>query len=351
MQFRALSVAASVWLAMTAMGQTPPFDDLMKDPGGKAGPTAEAKGNCTENIWLDITIDDIGNSITWQVIRVLDNSIAAQGGPYPNGSGGNTVTNYMCLNKECYRLVVLDDDGNGIDQGSYVLRDDYGNRIIVADGEFGASSQIANSGEFCLPLSNQGLIDSWCDRTDLTYSGSTQLYASFQPGATGYQFWLYDPHGTYTRRVFRTSQNLWPTYLYTNPVPADLDLNVKVRALVNGQYTNFGRACVIRLNSVVPPSTRSLTLGADAGASMTMFPNPGRGGEVRLQLEGLPALPGTATVDYLDLSGRLVANGTLAHDGERYDGLLPGSGDLRTGTYVVRVQANERTITARLVVL
>ncbi|MEZ4758955.1 MAG: hypothetical protein R2810_04100 [Flavobacteriales bacterium] len=50
-------------------------------------------------------------------------------------------------------------------------------------------------------------------------------------------------------KVFITTQNLRPTVLVTNPVPADLDLNVRaMRALVVAT-TAFGQACVIRLNS------------------------------------------------------------------------------------------------------
>jgi hypothetical protein len=228
------------------------------------------------------------------------------------------------------------------------LRDINGRRIIDADGFFGATSRInALDPRFCLPLSNQSLIAAWCDKTDLVFSSTTQIYASFQPGASGYQFRIFDPHGSYTRRVFKTTQNLLLNSLTVLPVPADIDLNVRVRALIGGNYTDFGQACVIRQNTVQVASLRFNDESTTVG--VTLFPNPNRGGDVFLRIDGIEPVEQRVDIDVYDLFGKRVFAEQVTMAGETFNHVLRLSDDLAMGMYLVNVRIGDKLYTERLV--
>ena len=245
-------------------------------------------------------MDDFGSETTWELFDASGNTLIDLGRPVPDGQAGTVVSEPLCLNQLCYRLVVHDAGGNGISNGGYVLRYTDGRRVIDANGEFTSTSSMVQ--EFCLPLSGQGIINSFCDRMDLVYSTSTQIYAHNQPGASGYQFSVFDPHGSYNRRVFKTTQNFVVLSLVNNPVPADIDLNVRVRALVGGNYTDFGPACRFRLNS--PIGQRSLIAGN--GAALSVFPNPNRTGVLYVDLQQLGEGTHDVQIDLYNAMGQQV---------------------------------------------
>ena len=69
-------------------------------------------------------------------------------------------------------------------------------------------------------------------------------------------FWFFDPVGGYSRRILHnhaTSMGFgppsatrachMPLNFVTNPLPQNVLLNVRVRSLVNGVYSQFGPAC------------------------------------------------------------------------------------------------------------
>ncbi|MBK9540173.1 MAG: T9SS type A sorting domain-containing protein [Flavobacteriales bacterium] len=303
-------------------------------------------GNCTELLTLDITLDNFGSETTWEVYDETGNVLIVAGGPYTDGVGGTTVSETICLNQLCYRLVVNDDGNNGISGGGYVLRDPLGRRIIDADGQFSSTS--SNILPFCLPLSANKLINSQCDKTTLVYAYTTQIYASNNPAASGYQFWMADPHGTYSRRVFKNTQNLQPTNLVNFPPPADLDLNVRVRALVNGVYTAFGPACIIRLNTPGGGSGRSTILFDEASAiSLSIYPNPNRGEQLFLVLGGVQANT-KVELDVMDLFGKRVFADQFAAPSEEFTHSMDVNG-LASGVYLVNVRVADRLYTDRLV--
>jgi len=318
-------------------------------PGSDAPPEARsagsAKGGCTEDLTLSITLDDMGSETTWTLFDDTGVNVVISGGPYPDGIGGTTIVENLCVVQGCYRFSFYDNGNNGITDGGFVLRDDVGRRIIDANGEFQGVSTLGNTQTICVPLSNQGLIDSWCDRTDLVYSGSTQLYARFQPGAKGYQFWLFDPHGSYTRRVYQEAINLHPTFLQTNPVPADIDLNVRVRAFINSDITPWGRACVIRLNT--PGQVRSMVVAEETGSGVRVVPNPTNGLDTRIELLGDTWTDGTMTLEIMDASGRVVHSTRYAggaHTSRMASPVLPA------GAYLARVRQGEQQAMTRFVV-
>jgi len=304
-------------------------------------------GNCTELLTLDIKLDNNGSQTTWEVRDVTGTTVIASGGPYQNGLAGTTVTETLCLNQICYRLIVNDAAGNGISGGGYVLRDASNRRIVDANGLFNSTSSAVN--EFCLPLSNARLIASSCDRVR-PYTSSTQIYASAFPGASGYQFWIFDPHGSYTRRVFTTTQNLVPANLLTNPVPANRDLNVRVRALVGGTYTAFGAACRFRLNTVgsVPESGREpIILEAAGNVTMNLYPNPNRGEVLNVAFDGITATE-RMDIDVMDILGKRMMAQQIAAPGGSFVHTMD-LGFLAPGVYMVNVRVGEQQYTQRLV--
>ncbi|MEZ4759957.1 MAG: hypothetical protein R2810_09225 [Flavobacteriales bacterium] len=166
---------------------------------------------CTENtVELELNTDASGSETSWEIIPV--------GIPTPVCSGSGYLDNDQvfetcCLPDGCYRLRVLDSFGDGMSTGDYVLRDGNGNRIVDNTGGgagFTSVSAIANSGAFCLPLGTDQVIYSQCDKMDflltdfLIASENAAVTAEFgvNDGNSGYQFWLFDPNGSYSRRVF-----------------------------------------------------------------------------------------------------------------------------------------------------
>ncbi|MEZ4760797.1 MAG: T9SS type A sorting domain-containing protein [Flavobacteriales bacterium] len=345
-------------------------DDCLGVPGGSAlpgtacddgdintvGDTWDANCNCvgipagSELVTLEITLDDQGSETTWEIRDETGTQVIQSGGPYADGQGGTVITETFPLVQTCYELVVLDAGGNGIADGGYTLYDSQSRRIITANGLFGSVSQTANGTDFCLPLSSQSLISSWCDRTDLVYANSTQIYASAQPGASGYQFWMFDPHGTYSRKVFITTQNLRPTVLVTNPVPADLDLNVRVRALVGGNYTAFGQACVIRLNSGIGVAQmRDVVFNEGAATNFVLWPNPNRGEVIYLKLDGLGEEMQNITIDIHDMFGKRVFAQELDNRGDVFNHTIDLGSDLAPGLYLVNLRVSDMLFTQRMV--
>jgi hypothetical protein len=333
--------AALLVLSSNARTSTRPVSDLTLETLSNGS----AKGGCTEDLTLAITLDDMGSETTWTLFDDTGVNVVISGGPYPDGIGGTTIVENLCVVQGCYRFSFYDNGNNGIDNGRFVLSDDVGRRIIDANGEFQGVSTLANTQTICVPLSNQGLIDSWCDRTDLTYSGSTQLYARTQPGAKGYQFWLFDPHGSYSRRVYQDEINLRPTNLQTNPVPADFDLNVRVRALINGDFTPWGRVCIIRLNT--QSNVRSMMVDMVTERGVRVVPNPSNGLDTRLELLGDGWSDEAMTLDVLDASGRLVHNARYA-GGARINRIA--SPVLPAGAYLARVTQGGQHAMTRFVV-
>jgi hypothetical protein len=237
--------------------------------------------NCTENITLNITVDAFGSQTTWTIFEAGTNNVVTQGGPYPDGIAGSVIIEQRCVPAGCYRLVVSDAAGDGISGGGYVLRTggSNGQRIIdnSNNGGFASTSAIIGGGGFCLPLGTDRLIFTRCDKLDYTSSDyivaveNPAVSALWVPGApdqqqsanTGYQFWIFDPNGSYGYAKFRghnTSDLFGPPsatracHLLVNnwspnQIPENVLMNVRVRSRVNGVNSAWGPTCRIKLNA------------------------------------------------------------------------------------------------------
>ena len=239
---------------------------------------------CDENVQLTVKTDAFGSQTSWELL--------GEGFTYPVCSGSGFANNTestvsCCVPHGPLRLRVLDSAGDGMSTGGYVLKDAGGQRIIDNrnDGVFGAESSIAAGGSFYLPLGVGRPIFTACDKLDWTslqYMVASEIpEVSAQWGVgdqtdDGYEFWWYDPDGTYSHRRFRnhaTSDGFgtgalrachqrlsW--YPNTNPIPQGVLLNVKVRGRVNGVNMEWGPACRFKLDPVAAacPTTQLMNI-------------------------------------------------------------------------------------------
>ncbi|HEY0976308.1 MAG TPA: T9SS type A sorting domain-containing protein, partial [Flavobacteriales bacterium] len=305
---------------------------------------------CTENLNLAITLDAFGSQTTWQLVNDAS-TVVASGGPYNNGAAGTVVNAPICVPQGCYHLRVSDSNGNGITNGGYVLTDASNRRIIDASkGSFSTNSEILLGGapmNVCVPLSNNGMLAGTCDLPSRRIN--LPVYASSGgPNATQYQFWIFDPHGTYSRRLVTASPQFTPGDQQTNPIPLNKDLNICVRVMIGGEYRPFGPVCRYRFvpATSTPGAPSSLMLD---GLSADLYPNPNRTGVVNLNLQGLSKSGLPVAIDIYDALGKVVYNEQVPGTESTFNHVLDLSGDLRAGMYLVNITVDGQRLTKRLI--
>ena len=220
---------------------------------------------------MEFSTDNQGGESIWQLVDANSSFVVAAGGPYSNQV--TRTESFGVPNAANLRLVVSDAGGNGMSMGTtggWVLRDAAGRRVIdnSYDAVFGSLSQPVLP--FSATLSNMSLIQSHCDK--LNWNGGLMIanpdpavsaqYGVGNQADDGYEFWFFDPDGGYDRRVFLSHANpgiggpngptkcchLGYTNLWTNPVPAYVLLNVRIRSAVNGIYGAWGPACRFKID-------------------------------------------------------------------------------------------------------
>ena len=216
---------------------------------------------------LQITTDAQGGQTSWEIAPLGGGPAVCSG----NGLPSNSINDLPCaITAGNFVLRVMDSAGDGINSGGYVLRTTDGERIIDAAGSGDFGPMASQPAGFSLPLGTDRLTPSRCDREDLLPNDFIQavpndaVRAQFgeNDANSGYQFWFFDPNGTYSRRVLithSTASYLFPagadrcSYLrladvVTNPLPQNTLLNVRVRSRANGAYAAFGPACRLRID-------------------------------------------------------------------------------------------------------
>jgi 2',3'-cyclic-nucleotide 2'-phosphodiesterase (5'-nucleotidase family) len=227
---------------------------------------------CVHELVFEVRTDANGSQVTWEIRRQGDNVIIQSGGgAYPSNA---TVTDLTCVPNGCYMLRVFDAGGDGIAGGGYILRTVGGDRIIDNRNNFttGSVSAVIGNGSFCLPLGNDKLIYTSCDKLDwvnnqyVVAAENPAVSAQFGVGNQtddGYQFWWFDPNGSYGYAKFRSHAtsdgfgtgatracnariNNWSP----NQIPANVLMNVKVRSRVNGANSAWGPVCRFKIDPV-----------------------------------------------------------------------------------------------------
>jgi hypothetical protein len=310
-------------------------------------------GGCTENLTLSVTLDANGSQTSWTLYDATEVGVLDQGGPYTNGTPGAVITEDICVPAGCYHLRFSDSGNDGITGGGYVLRNANSKRIIDASvGNFTTTSEMGGVGSrsFCVPIGGLNILNNWCDRSNLLIT--SPVYCNTQPGASGYQFWIYDAHGSYNRRVIRTVNNLVPVNLNTNPIPTNTWLNIRVRPVFNGPTAEFGPACRVKfLPNSAGASSRELLFDEATTVTMNLYPNPNRDGLVTLSMEGVVAADDTMVdIDVYDMLGKRVFSERAA----TAEGIVNHRMDLSTvtgaGLYMVNVTVDGHRYTERLVI-
>ena len=237
--------------------------------------------SCPANgLTVEFQTDATPFETTWEIRNSTGAVVAASGGPLAAPFGIQTESG--CLPDGCYTLRVLDAGGDGMTTGGYILRTQGTNqRIIDNQNNFntGSISAISGGQGFCLPLSNDKVLFTSCDKLDWTNgqfvvaSANAAVSAewivsganSVQDNNSGYEFWIFDPNGGYSFRRFRSHNvsdgfasvgatrachmklNNWAV---ASQVPAFDLMNVRVRARVNGVNGEFGPACRLMIDPV-----------------------------------------------------------------------------------------------------
>jgi parallel beta-helix repeat protein len=254
---------------------------------------------CTTDLTLEFQTDSKPFETTWEIRTQGTNLLAQSGGPLnaPNG----VETSLTCLPDGCYELRVLDSFGDGMTTGGYILRTQVTNlRIIDNRNNFstGFNSTISGGQGFCLPMSNQTLLFTSCDKLDwvnnqyVVAAPDAAVSAEWIPNGantvqdanSGYEFWIFNPNGGYSFRRFRShnvSDGFGPAsatrachmrlnnWAVASQVPANVLMNVRVRTRIDGVNGEFGPACRLAINPTLAacPETQLMNIPGDPNFS------------------------------------------------------------------------------------
>jgi hypothetical protein len=237
---------------------------------------------------LSIRTDAFGAQTSWELL--------GEGFTYPICSGSGLASDSeievsCCVPRGCMRFRLMDSAGDGITAGGYVLRDGNGVRIIdnTNGNSFGSVSSIAGNATFCLPVGTDKLVFTSCDKLDWLPShfvvAAPNAAVSAQWGVgdqtdDGYEFWFYDPNGSYSQRRFRNhataggfgsgaTRACYQRLSWSPSLPAIPEgslLNVRVRGRVNGVNNEWGPACRLKVDPVAAacPATKLMDIPGHA---------------------------------------------------------------------------------------
>jgi hypothetical protein len=316
---------------------------------------------CSTDLTIEFQTDGNPDETTWEIRTENGLDLVQSGGPLnaPNG----VETNFTCLPDGCFTFRVLDNFGDGMTTGGYILRTlGTDQRIIDNRNNFSTGSVSAISGGqgFCLPMSNDKLVFTSCDKLDwingqyVVASPNPAVSAEWIPSGansvqdanSGYEFWIFDPNGSYSFRRFRShnvSDGFGPAsatrachmklnnWTPASQVPANTLMNVRVRARINGVNGEFGPACRLEINPVLAacpqtnlmdiPGNQFLSCGATRqyGAGNYVHARPVSGANryqfrFRIPAEGFEVIR-TATTYFVQLNWTVLP----LQDGKTYD--------------------------------
>ena len=235
--------------------------------------------SCTDYI-LELQNDANPGGVTWEVLDQTGMTTIDSGTDvFPTNSTG---TQNICLADGCYQLRVMDNAGDGL--LGYALRENGANGRRIIDNSSNmitGTSAISSGGTFCVPIGDVDLIHSNCDKLDwvqykyLVCHADAAVAAEWIPNGannvqdanSGYEFWIFDPNGSYSFRKFhahnvsdgfspananracRMKIHNWYNTALTPHIPENVLMNVRVRGRVNGVNQAFGPACTMMMDA------------------------------------------------------------------------------------------------------
>jgi hypothetical protein len=189
--------------------------------------------------------------------------------------------------------------------------------------------------------------------------GSGWIHARPVPGANKYQFrFRIVAEGFITVITSNTyfQQLNWP--LPSPPLTAGKTYTVEVRASkTNGAtwctpWSEAGLICTLTIDPPTPMQGGGQELGEQITTidGLSMWPNPNRGDQVWINVEGIASDVETVTVDFYDLTGKRIVGRVEPTQGDRLNMVMDLNGDLAPGMYLVNITAGQKTWTQRLVI-
>jgi hypothetical protein len=182
------------------------------------------------------------------------------------------------------------------------------------------------------------------------------LWSDNVTGANRYQFEFVNGNtNVLLRRIASPTRNLnmstWGTgvALPTCNIP----YNVRVRVSFDGgvTYCPFGAFCTVTYACSAVEDGRAQEPGiTEATSVFTMYPNPNRGEQLFLSLNGFDLSVNTVTVDIYDAVGQRVLSNIIPVDGGTMNTAMDLRSDIAAGLYMVNITAGNITKTERLVI-
>ncbi len=190
-----------------------------------------------------------------------------------------------------------------------------------------------------------------CGATGLTQS--SLIYAQNVPGATGYQF-EFSRIG-YLRRIL--SPTRWQGLNFvTVPLQMNFCYQVRVRVSFDNSmtYCPFGAYCNITMGigtcgEAMAPAPENATDHSEL-STLTIWPNPNDGSQVTVSVNTIDELVTTASVQIIDISGKVVHSSLVPIAEGRLRSQLLLERSLAPGLYMVSVLIGDHTLNERLVV-
>jgi hypothetical protein len=245
-------------------------------PTGIINETCTCTVACSESILIDLRTDQNSQQASYIIREEGSGQVRCEGSGFFPGIT-TPIVSECCLPQGCFKLEVFDSGGDGFVSGGYQVREagPDGRRIIDNFSNFqtGSYSSVAEPTSFCLPVGTDGTIFSSCDKLDWVNNkfivARANPVVSAQFGVTnaisGYEFWFFDPNGSYSYRRFRSHAtsdgfgtgatrachfklNGWVNSPITPHLPANLLLNVRIRGRVAGENLPFGPACQFKID-------------------------------------------------------------------------------------------------------
>ena len=183
-------------------------------------------------------------------------------------------------------------------------------------------------------------------------SYSNYITCDYISNATEYEYEFVNTGLSYTQTYLRTNPNY--RFVYVNNVPGiqlSTTYDVRVRAKVNGVFTQYGTICQI----TTPPSARygvveneEVVIYSDEiinNIHLTIYPNPSQGEFVYMELKSSEDI---SELIVTDITGKVVHQQNLQADD--YYSTVRFNEKLNSGFYFVTVISGSQKQTKKLVV-
>jgi PKD repeat protein len=213
---------------------------------------------------------------------------------------------------------------------------------------YGASCQVTTPTSFTTKLRD---ID--CGKT--LPDSATYITCDYIPGATQYQYEIVNATPSFIDTITRPSNY---RFIYLNSVLGiqyNKIYDIKVRAYVNGSWTNFGTVCqvttpasaIVSGDAVSRLANNNEVENENIPTTLTIYPNPNQGEYLFVELADLS--PNSELV-VTDIYGKQIERMILNTEDSNYNTTVKFTNKLTSGFYLVTVHSNGQSTTKKLIV-